>query len=138
MINQGQKCQYEFSFPNEYTDELINSISELTNIKENDIHDNILKYDSNDEMIYVVKDNKENFILTKYNKKHWMYLVIIRCDEKYSKEIEKILCYINEDIEENYGEDHSKEINNVINNTKTFFYRIDKQYKISVKLKENY
>lgn len=138
MINQGQKCQYEFSFPNEYTDELINSISKLINIKETDIHDNVLKYDSNDEMIHIVKDNKENFILTKYNKKHWMYLVIIRCDEKYSKEIEKILYDINEDIEENYGEDHSKEINNVINNTKTFFNRIDEQYKISVKLKGNY
>lgn len=126
-------CQYEFSFQNDYFGEIKKNIGEVTGITEKDTED-IFRCESEKEMIYGIRGRNGSFIIFACNKASYVYLMIVRCDEKYAEQVEKILYSLNDEIEDDYDEDHSQEIRNVINCSETFFQRIDNDYNISDKL----
>ncbi len=71
-----------------------------------------------------------NFMLFSANKGSYVYLLIIRCEKKYEEELRKILLGICDEIEEDYDEDHRREVRDVFFETNNRFSRLEEKFKI--------
>ncbi|NDO47278.1 hypothetical protein [Clostridium sp. MD294] len=120
-------CQYEFQFEDEFMKTIENEISKLLHIPMNDM----IKKDFKNETLIIRKATKNNYILFLAHEASLLYLVIIRCNTIYENEIQKILFNICDEIEEEYNEDHKKEVVNVFGNERTFLKDLEKMYNIS-------
>lgn len=119
-------CQYEFTFQDEYMGILDNEISDLLGIT--DSLNDFIRIDKREHSFILKKKNKENFVLFSVHGSSYIYLLIVRCEKKYEEKLKTILLKVCEEIEEDYGENHNKEIRNVINETNNWFLELQEQY----------
>ncbi|MEH6848908.1 MULTISPECIES: hypothetical protein [Bacillus] len=137
-MKQDSLVQYEYEFPNEYTDELVERIGEIMGIPVDLTRENklgyIQDYESETEMIRLIKSLKEpkSLILIKFNKKDWYYAIVIRCLENIHQEVKQVLLDVNEQIIEEYGDTPYKKIENVISNKDTLLDKILERYNFSI------
>ena len=120
-------CQYEFQFQDEFMERIESGISKLLNIS----LDNIIKKKFKSEALLLRKDTENNYMLFLAHESSLSYLVIIRCDAIHENEIQKLLFEICDEIEEEYDEDHRREVVNVFGNSNTFLKDLEKDYQIS-------
>ncbi|EEM08275.1 MULTISPECIES: hypothetical protein [Bacillus] len=137
-MEQGFLVQYEYEFPNEYTDELVEQIGEIMGIpidltRENKM-EHIQDYESETEIIRLIKSLKEpkSFILIKFNKKDWYYAIVIRCRESIHQRVKEVLLDLNEQIIEEYGDTPYEKIENVISNKDTLLNKFLERYNFSI------
>ncbi|MGG3524332.1 hypothetical protein COM13_09585 [Bacillus pseudomycoides] len=137
-MEQGFLVQYEYEFPNEYTDELVEKIGEIMGIpidltRENKM-EHIQDYESETEIIRLIKSLKEpkSFILIKFNKKDWYYAIVIRCRESIHQRVKEVLLDLNEQIIEEYGDTPYEKIENVISNKDTLLNKFLERYNFSI------
>ncbi len=104
-------CQYEFQFYNEFMGILEREIGKLLGI-EIDCR-NIIKTDKGKQSFIFRKKDSQNFMLFSANQASYVYLVVIRCEKKYEEGLKKILLKVCNDIEEDYGENHRREVRDV-------------------------
>ncbi|PEM38843.1 hypothetical protein [Bacillus pseudomycoides] len=137
-MEQGFLVQYEYEFPNEYTDELVEQIGEIMGIpidltRENKM-EHIQDYKSETEIIRLIKSLKEpkSFILIKFNKKDWYYAIVIRCRESIHQRVKEVLLDLNEQIIEEYGDTPYEKIENVISNKDTLLNKFLERYNFSI------
>ncbi|PDZ73711.1 hypothetical protein [Bacillus pseudomycoides] len=137
-MEQGFLVQYEYEFPNEYTDELVEQIGEIMGIpidltRENKM-EHIQDYESETEIIRLIKSLKEpkSFILIKFNKKDWYYAIVIRCRESIHQRVKEVLLDLNEQIIEEYGDTPYEKIENVISNKDTLVNKFLERYNFSI------
>ncbi|EPY11661.1 MULTISPECIES: hypothetical protein [Paenibacillus] len=137
-MEQIALVQYEYEFPNEFTDELVEQIGGIMNIPVDLTKDNKMRhiqdYESETEIIRLIKDPIEpkTFILIKYNKTDWYYAIVIRCREEIHQKIKQVLIGINEQIEEEYGDTPFETIENVINNKDTLLDKFLERHNFSI------
>ncbi|MFI8708226.1 hypothetical protein ACIGHG_14315 [Bacillus sp. NPDC077411] len=137
-MGQDFLVQYEYEFPNEYTDELVEQIGGIMVIpvdltRENKM-EHIQDYESETEIIRLIKSLKEpkSFILIKFNKKDWYYAIVIRCRESIHQEVKQVLLDVNEQIIEEYGDTPYKKIKNVISNKDTLLDKFLERYNFPI------
>ena len=121
-----ETCQYEFTFQDEYMEILDEKISNLLEVS--DSLDGIIRVDKKEHTFILKKKSKENFILYSVHGSSYIYLLIVRCDKKYEKKLKSILLKMCAEIKENYGEDHNKEVRDVINESNNWFLELQAQY----------
>jgi len=119
-------CQYEFQFQNEYMSYLENELDALLNIYSLDKQ--IVHIDN--QIFILKKKDKNNFVLFSASSNSYVYLLIIRCDKDYENKLKKILLNLCKEIEENYGEDHKREVKDVYMQSDNWFFRFNDMYKI--------
>ncbi len=75
--------------------------------------DNTVRVDTRDHTFILKKKDKKFYpIFSPWIKLY--YLLIVRCDKKYEEKLKSILLNVCAEIEDDYGEDHKKEVRNVI------------------------
>ncbi|WP_254786499.1 hypothetical protein [Bacillus sp. 71mf] len=137
-MGQDFLVQYEYEFPNEYTDELVERIGEIMGTPVDLTRENklahIQDHESETEMIRLIKSPKEpkSLILIKFNKKDWYYAIVIRCRESIHQEVKQVLLDVNEQIIEEYGDTPYKKIENVISNKDTLLDKFLERYNFSI------
>lgn len=120
-------CQYEFQFQDKFMERIEEEISKLLNIPMNDM----IRKDFKNETLILRKGTENNYMLFLVHESSPLYLVIIRCNTIYESEIRKLLFDICDEIEEEYDEDHRREVVNVFGNSNTFLKDLEKDYQIS-------
>ncbi|MDR6551558.1 hypothetical protein [Paenibacillus qinlingensis] len=137
--NLSEINQYEFAFPSDFTDELVTRLGLIVGIPINLEPDPqkselIRDYDSPIEVIRVMKSphDPECFIMVKYNKKDWLYQLVIRVRVKVSKEVEEFLREISLKIEDEYGHNPTDTIKNVIDREDTFLNKYLSRHNIDL------
>ena len=120
-------CQYEFQFQDEFMERIEEEISKLLNIPMNDM----IKKDINGVMFLLRKATENDYMLFVAHKSSYVYAVIIRCETIYENDIRKLLFHICDEIEEEYDEDHRKEVVNVFGDSDTYLKDLEKRHKIS-------
>ncbi|WP_242218070.1 hypothetical protein [Bacillus cereus group sp. BfR-BA-01380] len=137
-MKQDSLVQYEYEFPNEYIDELVERIGEIMGIPVDLTRKNkmahIQDHESETEIIRLIKSLKEpkSFILIKFNKKDWYYAIVIRCRESIHQEVKQVLLDVNEHIIEEYGDTPYKKIENVISNKDTLLDKFLEKYNFPI------
>lgn len=137
-MGQDFLVQYEYEFPNEYTDELVERIGEIMGTPVDLTRENklahIQDHESETEIIRLIKNLKEpkSLILIKFNKKDWYYAIVIRCRESIHQEVKQVLLDVNEQIIEEYGDTPYKKIENVISNKDTLLDKFLERYNFSI------
>ena len=121
-------CQYEFQFENEFMEIIEEKLSKLLNIS---IENFIRKDISNGEIFILEKTTENNYMLFATHKASCTCVVIIRCDVIHENDIRKLLFDICDEIEEEYDEDHRKEVVNVFGNSDTYLKDLEKRHKVS-------
>ena len=120
-------CQYEFQFENEFMGTIESEVSKLLNIS----MDNMIKKDINGVMFLLRKATENNYMLFVAHKSSYVYTVIIRCNAIHENDIQKLLFDICDEMEEEYDEDHRKEVVNVFGDPDTYLKDLEKRHKIS-------
>ncbi len=119
-------CQYEFTFQDEYMEILDEEVSGLLEISSS--LDNAIRVDTRDHTFILKKKDKKNFIIYSIHGSSYMYLLIVKCEKKYEEKLKSILLNVCAEIEDDYGEDHKKEVRNVINESDNWFLKLQAQY----------
>lgn len=127
-----ETCQYEFQFQNEFMGVLERKIGDLLDIPIN--QDNMLRINIESQSFILRKKDTENFMLFSANKESYIYLLIVRCEKKYEEKLKMILLEICDDIEEDYDEDHRREVRDVFLEEKNKFLKLEEKYKIIEKM----
>lgn len=122
-------CQYEFQFENEFMGILETKIGALLGISIN--QESMIRVDREQQSFILRKKDSENFMLFSANLANYMYLLIVRCDKKYEEKLRDILLEICDNIEEDYDEDHRREVKDVSDETDNQFSRLEEKYKIT-------
>ena len=123
-----ETCQYEFQFENEFMGILEMRISNLLGIPIN--QENMIRVDQGQQSFILWKKNSENFMLFSANLEGYMYLLIVRCEKKYEDGLREILLEICDDIEEDYDEDHRREVKDVFKESNNQFSKLEEKYNI--------
>ena len=59
------------------------------------------------------------------------YLMIVRCEKMYEEEIKTVLYEVCDEIEDDYDENHRKEVIDVFGKESNRFIKLEKKYNIS-------
>lgn len=114
-MNTMELCQYEYQFQNEFAEILEEKISSLLTINNKES----VRLNKNPIQFVLMKKDAQNFMLFSIHPASYVYLLIVRCEMKYEEPLKNILLEVSEEIEEEYGENHRKEIKNVFKETTT-------------------
>lgn len=74
------------------------------------------------------KKDSKNFMLFSANQESYVYLLIVRCEKKYEEKLRQILLEICYDIEEDYGEDHKREVRDVLSEPDNRLSKLKEKY----------
>ncbi|MBD5135217.1 MAG: hypothetical protein HDT39_04545 [Lachnospiraceae bacterium] len=122
-------CQYEFQFQNEFMGIIEKRIGGLLDVSIN--QENMIRIDKEQQSFILRRKDSENFMLFSANQASYVYLLIVRCEKKYEEDLRHILLEICDDIEEDYGEDHRREVRDVVLEKSNRFSKLEEKYKIS-------
>lgn len=87
-----------------------------------------------EDFILWTKD-KKNYMLFSANKNSYIYLLIVKCEKKYEEKLRLILFEVCDNIEEDYGENHRREVKDVLYKSDNWSYRLENNYNIFSMLK---
>ena len=124
-----QLCQYEFQFQNEYMADLERNIGNVLGIARD--QENIIRKDIENQSFILIKKDSKNFMLFCGNQISYVYLLIVRCEKKYEEPLREILLKLCDEIEEDYGENHRKEVRNVFLEQDNNLAQLEEKYKIT-------
>lgn len=93
--------------------------------------ENMLRTDKEKQSFILRKKDCKNFMLFSANQASFVYLLIVRCEKKYEAKLKDILLKVCEEIEDDYGEDHRKEVEDVISKPDNRFTILEEKYKIN-------
>lgn len=124
-----EKCQYEFQFQNEFMGNLEEEIGELLGISISPEH--MVRVDKGQHRFILRKKDNDNFMLFSAYRDNYVYLLIVRCEKKYEESLKKILLKVCDEIEEDYGEDHRREVKDVLCEANNEFVKLEETYKLS-------
>lgn len=119
-------CQYEFQFQNEFMGTLEEKIGDLLEISIN--QENIFRIDKEQQSFLLRKKDSKNFMLFSANQESYVYLLIVRCEKKYEEKLKQILLEVCNGIEEDYGEDHKREVRDVLSEPDNRFSKLGEKY----------
>lgn len=122
-------CQYEFQFQNEFMGVLERRVGDLLGVSLK--QDNMVRIDKEGQSFILRRKNSKNFMFFSANKKSYVYLLIVRCEKKYEERLRRILLDVCDDIEEDYNEDHRKEVRDVLLEESNRFIKLEEKYKIT-------
>lgn len=122
-------CQYEFQFQNEFMEILERKIGDLIGVS-GEIG-NMIRVDKDSQSFILKKKDSYNFMLFIAYKASYVYLLIVRCEKKYEDKLRQILLDVCDDIEEDYGEDHRREVRDILFEADNRFSIFEEQYKIT-------
>lgn len=122
-------CQYEIQFQNEYMDILEKKIGSLLGISISE--GNMMRFNKEGERFILRKKDDRNYMLFSVYKDSYVYLLIVTCEKKYEEKLRTILLQICDDIEDDYGEDHRKEVTDVSFKSDSWLKKINKKYDLS-------
>lgn len=122
-------CQYEFQFQNEFMEILERKIGDLIGVS-GEIG-NMIRVDKDSQSFILKKKDYYNFMLFIAYKASYVYLLIVRCEKKYEDKLRQILLDVCDDIEEDYGEDHRREVRDILFEADNRFSIYEEQYKIT-------
>ena len=122
-------CQYEFQFQNEFMGELEQKIGDLFEITISP--ENMFRVDKEKQSFILRKKDNKNFMLFSAHQASFVYLLVVRCEKIYEERLKDILLKICEEIEDDYGEDHRKEVEDVIAKADNRFSNLEEKYKIN-------
>lgn len=123
-----QLCQYEFQFQNEYMTDLERNIGDVLGIASN--QENMIRKDNEKQSFILRKKDSKNFMLFSANQASYVYLLIVRCEKKYEEQLREILLELCDEIEEEYGENHRREVRDVFLEQDNRFAQLEEKYKI--------
>ena len=121
-------CQYEFQFQNEFMGTIERGIGDLLGISIT--QENMVRIDIEQQSFIMRKKNSKNFMIFSANQSSYGYLLIVRCEKKYEEKLRHILLEVCDDIEEDYDEDHRREVRDVFLETDNRFSKLKEKYKI--------
>jgi hypothetical protein len=110
--------QYEICFPNEYTNEVVNMIAKIMNIK---VDINYLERIKNNKRekglssIAIFTNNKIEFILVNCRNIDILYSIIVRCRSNKNIAVRNTLLELDNKYRVEYHQDLSTDLNNNIN-----------------------
>ncbi len=122
-------CQYEFQFQNEFMGIIERKIGDLLGISIT--QENMVRIDIEKQSFIMRKKSSNNFMFFSANQASCVYLLIVRCEKKYEEKLRQILLEICDEIEEDYAEDHRREVKDVFSETNNRFSKLEEKYKIA-------
>lgn len=122
-------CQYEFQFQNEFMNEIETKIGRILGVEINREKKCIIERE--DHSFILRKRDSNNFMLFSAKKNNCNYLMIVRCEKMYEEEIKTVLYEVCDEIEDDYDENHRKEVIDVFGKESNRFIKLEKKYNIS-------
>lgn len=124
-----ETCQYEFQFQNEFMGIIEKRIGDLLDISIN--QKDMIKINKGQQSFILRIKDTDNFMLFSANQASYVYLLIVKCEKKYEDDLRNILLEICDDIEEDYDEDHRREVRDVIFEKDNRLSKLEEKYQIS-------
>lgn len=92
---------------------------------------NMIRVDKDRYSFILRKKDSNNFMLFIAHKASYIYVLIVRCEKKYEEKLRQILLDVCDDIEEDYGEDHRREVRDILFEADNRLSTLEEQYKIT-------